>query len=105
RPGGSRPAPRVLMGFVLGFGGIALLVGPEHLGGSERVNPIGAITLVFGSLAWAAGSIYSRHHPIHHSPLLGVAMQSLAGGTGLWLAALLTGELRTFHIASVSIRS
>jgi drug/metabolite transporter (DMT)-like permease len=32
-------------------------------------------------------------------------MQSLAGGTGLWLAALLTGELRTFHIASVSIRS
>jgi drug/metabolite transporter (DMT)-like permease len=42
RPGGVRPGPRVLIGFVLGFAGIALLVGPSHLGGSERVNPIGA---------------------------------------------------------------
>jgi len=33
RPSGVRPAPRVLIGFVLGFAGIALLVGPSHLGG------------------------------------------------------------------------
>ncbi len=105
RPGGSRPAPRVLIGFVLGFGGIALLVGPAHLGGSERINPIGAVTLVLGSLAWAAGSIYSRHHPIPHSPLLGVAMQSLAGSAGLWIVALATGELREFHPANVTVRS
>ncbi len=105
RPRGSRPAPRALVGFVLGFGGIALLVGPAHLGGSERINPIGAITLILGSLAWAGGSIYSRHHPIPHSPLLGVAMQSLAGSAGLWIVALATGELRGFHPASVTLRS
>jgi drug/metabolite transporter (DMT)-like permease len=105
RPGGARPSPRVLGGFVLGFGGIALLVGPSHLGGSERVNPLGAIILVLGSLAWAAGSIYSRHHPVPHSPLLGVAMQSLAGGTGLWIVAAATGELHQFHPAQVTLRS
>jgi drug/metabolite transporter (DMT)-like permease len=105
RPGGVRPGPRVLTGFVLGFAGIALLVGPSHLGGSERVNPVGAVTLVVGSLAWAVGSIYSRHHPVPHSPLLGVAMQSLAGGAGLWIVAAATGELRQFHPAQVTLRS
>jgi drug/metabolite transporter (DMT)-like permease len=105
RPGGVRPGLRVLIGFVLGFAGIALLVGPSHLGGSERVNPIGAITLILGSLAWASGSIYSRHHPVPHSPLLGVAMQSLAGGAGLWIVAAATGELHQFHPAQVTVRS
>ena len=105
RPGGVRPGPRVLTGFVLGFAGIALLVGPSHLGGSERVDPVGALTLILGSLAWAAGSIYSRHHPVPHSPLLGVAMQSLAGGLGLWIVAAATGELHQFHPAQVTLRS
>jgi drug/metabolite transporter (DMT)-like permease len=105
RPGGVRPSPHVLIGFVLGFAGIALLVGPSHLGGSERVNPLGAVTLILGSLAWAAGSIYSRHHPVPQSPLLGVAMQSLAGGAGLWIVAAATGELHQFHPAQVTLRS
>src|ERR1700757_464355 len=105
RPCGVRPAARVLIGFVLGFAGVALLVGPSHLGGSERVNPIGAITLILGSLAWAAGSIYSRHHPVPHSPLLGVAMQSLAGGAGLWIVVAATGEQHQFHTAQVRLRS
>jgi len=104
RPGGLRPTARVLAGFFIGFAGIALLVGPAKLGGAH-VSPLGALTLVLASLAWASGSIYSRHHPIPHSPMLGVAMQSLAGGLGLWLVALLTGEVREFHPASVAMRS
>ncbi|HXY00494.1 MAG TPA: EamA family transporter [Candidatus Limnocylindrales bacterium] len=105
RPGGSRPAPRVLAGFLLGFAGLALLVGPKHLGNSERINPIGACALIGASLAWAAGSIYSRHHPLPRSPMLGVAMQTLCGGTALCVVAFLTGELRHFHLADVTLRS
>jgi drug/metabolite transporter (DMT)-like permease len=105
RPGGLRPAPRVVASLVLGFGGLLLLVGPAHLGGSERVNPTGAAILVVGSFAWAWGSIYSKHHDLPSSPLLGVAMQSLAGGVALWVVGLLAGEGRQLHLGAVRARS
>jgi drug/metabolite transporter (DMT)-like permease len=105
RPGGTRPAPRVFGGLFLGFAGLLLLVGPKNLGGSERVSPFGTLILVVASLAWAYGSIYSRHHPLPRSPLLGVAMQCLAGGIALLLAALFGGELRDFHLAQITTRS
>jgi drug/metabolite transporter (DMT)-like permease len=105
RPAGLYPAPRVVASLVLGFGGLVLLVGPAHLGGSERVNPTGAGILVIGSFAWAWGSIYSKHHDLPSSPLLGVAMQSLAGGTALWVVGLLAGQGRQLHFAAISARS
>jgi len=105
RPGGIRPVPRVVASLILGFGGLALLVGPAHLGGSERVNPAGAGILVVASFAWAWGSIYSKHHDLPSSPLLGVAMQSLAGGAALWIVGLLAGEGRQLHLAAITARS
>jgi drug/metabolite transporter (DMT)-like permease len=105
RPGGTRPAPRVLVGIILGFGGIVILVGPAQFGSSERVDPAGALALLFAALAWATGSIYSRHRPTPRSPLLGATMQSIAAAAALWLVALLTGEIRAFHFAQVSTRS
>ena len=105
RPGGHRPGPRVIAGFLLGFAGMALLVGPEHIGNSDRVNPLAGFALIGASFAWALGSIYSRHHPLPRSPLLGVGMQTLCGGSVLCLAAVATGELRGFHLADVTRRS
>ncbi|MGB7847980.1 MAG: EamA family transporter [Candidatus Acidiferrum sp.] len=105
RPGGVRPAPRVIAGFLLGFAGMVLLVGPKHLGNSERINPLGACALIGASLAWAAGSIFSRHHPLPRSPLLGAGMQTLSGGAALCVLAVVLGETRHFHLADVTLRS
>jgi drug/metabolite transporter (DMT)-like permease len=105
RPCGIRPVPRVVAGLVLGFGGLALLVGPAHLGGSERVNPSGAGILFVATFAWAWGSVYSKHNDLPSSPLLGVAMQSLVGGAALWIVGLLAGEGRQLHPAAISARS
>jgi drug/metabolite transporter (DMT)-like permease len=105
RPGGSRPAPRVFAGILLGFAGTALLVGPKSLGGSGRVSPFGTLLLVLASLAWAYGSVYSKHHPVPNSAMLGVAMQCLAGGLALLILATFSGELHSFHWASVTTRS
>jgi drug/metabolite transporter (DMT)-like permease len=105
RPGGVRPASRVTMGLLMGFAGMALLVGPAHLGGSERVDPRGAAVLVAASLAWACGSLYSKHGGMPSSPMLGVAMQSFAGGVILLVVALITGEFRELHLGTVPVRS
>ena len=105
RPGGVRPVPRVLFGLVLGFAGVALLVGPSHWGGSERVDLRGVAVLVIASFAWACGSIYSKHSGMPRSALLGVAMQSFSGGLVLLIAGLLSGEFHRFHFSAVSWRS
>jgi drug/metabolite transporter (DMT)-like permease len=105
RPGGVRPVPRVLAGFLLGFAGLALLVGPKYLGGSERVSPVGAFALIGASLAWACGSIFARHHPLPRSPLLSMAMQTVCGGAVLCLLAMAKGETRNFRIAEVTMSS
>lgn len=105
RPGGHRPVSRVLFGLLMGFCGLALLVGPSHRGGSGRVDPLGALVLVVASLAWASGSIYAKHGGMPSSPMLGVAMQSLAGGLILLVTAFFTGEFCNFHFSSVTLRS
>lgn len=106
RPGGVRPVARVIVGLILGFGGLALLVGPKNLGGSARIDPLGVGILVFASFAWAAGSVYSKHAGgLSGSPLLGVAMQSLSGGTALWVGGFLSGEVASFHPGTVTLRS
>jgi drug/metabolite transporter (DMT)-like permease len=105
RPGGTRPGPRVVAGLLLGFGGLALLVGPKNLGGSGRVDPYGVAILVIASLAWASGSVYSKHAGGPGSPLLGVAMQSLAGGFCLWMAGIVSGEVGALHFEAISVRS
>src|SRR6267143_1250238 len=105
RPGGVRPVPRVVMGLLIGFAGLALLVGPAHLGGSERVDPRGAAVLVIASLAWACGSLYSKHGGMPASAMLGVAMQSFAGGVILLIAGLFAGEFRGLHLGAISLRS
>ncbi len=105
RPGGVKPVPRVAMGLLMGFAGLALLVGPAHLGGSERVDPWGAAVLVVASLAWACGSLYSKHGGMPSSPMLGVAMQSFAGGAILLIAGLLAGEFHGLRLGAISLRS
>jgi drug/metabolite transporter (DMT)-like permease len=99
-----RPGRRTVTGLVLGFGGIALLVGPSAVTGGGTIHPLGALVLLIGSLAWASGSIYSRRAP---SPggLLFTGMQMLCGGALLLLAGTVTGEFSSLAIAAVSMRS
>jgi len=73
-------------GLALGFGGVALLVGP---GSGFQWQ---AIVVVFTALGWAAGSIYARSAPSPDSPLLGIGMQMLAGGVLLTAAGGIRGE-------------
>lgn len=95
RPGGARPAPRTLLGILIGFLGIAFLISPtEFFGAGEGVDLIGAGALVCASLSWAIGSVFGRDRSeqLPTSPLLSTSMEMLAGGAGLALLGTLTGE-------------
>lgn len=105
RPGGHKPSGRVLLGIVMGFAGMAVLAGPAHMGKSGRVDPVGATILIVASLAWACGSLWSKHGDLPSSPLLGVTMQGLCGGVALWIAGLFSGEVARFHPTLIPLRS
>ena len=91
RPRGKRPTLGVVAGIAVGMAGIVLLIGPGSLGG-ERVDPAGAAALVFASLSWAIGSLYSREADLPSNPIFATGMEMFAGGAVLWLGALVAGE-------------
>lgn len=102
---GEQPGPRTWLGLLLGFGGMALLVGPESLTGAGAIPIVGVAVLMAGSLAWATGSIYSKRAAQPPDPLLATGMQMLAGGSALLLAGLATGEAARVQFDAVSLRS
>ncbi len=105
RPGGTRPAFQTAFGIVIGFAGVALLVSSRDSAHVRMVDPIGALALLSASLCWASGSLYARYTPKPASPLMGIALQMIAGGTLLFLAGLLCGEASRFSVRQTSLRS
>jgi drug/metabolite transporter (DMT)-like permease len=90
-----------VLGLAVGFGGLALLVNPT--GG--RLDPAGVAALVVASISWASGSLYARHATLPQRPLVGTAMEMLAGGVLLALVAAVRGEFARVDPAAVSIES
>src|SRR5215213_6979000 len=84
-----------LAGLALGFGGVALLVSP----GAAAFEPV-ALVVLGGSICWALGSLASRRAP-HSDPLVGTAMQMIAGGALLVPAGLLRGEAASLQVPSL----
>ncbi len=105
-PAGRKPSRWVILGVFLGFVGVSVLIGPPRVTGhGENVDIIRAFVVVFGSLFWAIGSLYSRQAHLPSSPLLGTAMEMLAGGAGFLLLSFLTGEFNRLDLTNVSARS
>jgi len=95
----------VLVGVGMGFVGLVLLVGPGNIMGGRGVDARSAMVLTAGTLAWAAGSIYSRSLTLPRSPRLSTGMQMLAGGTLLILVGALSGEVARFSMSAMSTKS
>ncbi len=105
RPNGVRPTMPVIFGVIIGLVGLVLLIGPSDLLGGGQVDLLSAAVLMFGSICWATGSVYSRYASVPKSPLLGIGMQMMVGGGLLMLLAASVGELSTFDSSGVSGKS
>ena len=103
RPGGRMPGAVVVGGVALGFTGVLVLVPP--IGAGSVTDPLGALVLVAGALAWAIGSLYARHADLPRSLLMASGMEMIAGGVLLAVAGTFFGELREARALVVSPRS
>ncbi len=85
---------------ILGVLGVAILARPPAHG---SVLPV--LIVLAGSLCWGTGSVLAGRLPAPARPLLGSAMEMLAGGAVLAVLAAATGELGHLDPGQVSARS
>ena len=96
---------KVWTGLLLVFAGVAILIGPEALRPHGSFDMLATFTAMFGSFAWAVGTAYSHRAKLPSSTVLSAAMQMITGGSSLYVASALSGEIGQVHLASLTLRS
>lgn len=100
---GERLPRMAVAGIVLGFLGVAILVGPTALGETGALDPAGLGAILVAPIAWSIGSLFSSHRAtLPRDPLVGTGAQMLTGGMVLFGMAVLTGEPGRVDLAGVS---
>lgn len=93
RKGGERVTRWSLVGMLVGFGGLAMLVGPSLFDAAAGgAFLLGALALQVACFSWSAGSVYAKHRPVGVHPLMGAAVQMLVAGAALTLVGSVGGE-------------
>ena len=90
-------------GIVVGFVGVAILIGPSAIGGSGALDPLGLAAVLCSPIAWSVGSLFaSRGAVLPRRPLVATGLQMILGGVVLAAMAGLSGEFVTFDVGAVS---
>jgi drug/metabolite transporter (DMT)-like permease len=106
---GPRPSAMVCVGLLLGLLGVSILSRP---GTQSTMSPgshfhwyIGIVALLLAAAVWAWGSLYSRKATHPSSPIVGVGIQMICGGTLLLLVSISTGETGRVDLGRVTTES
>jgi drug/metabolite transporter (DMT)-like permease len=96
--------PRMAVGgIILGFVGVAILIGPSAFGGAGALEPLALAAILFSPIAWSSGSLFSSHRAtLPRQPLVATGAQMFTGGLVLAGMSLASGELVGFRIEAVS---
>ncbi len=96
-------------GLIIGFAGVLLLFGEQLTGvfaGADVGSKLpGMVLLIFGSLAWSSGSLYSKHHPSEGSAAVNVAWQMVIAGLVFLPGSLLNHEFDHLQLTQISLQS
>jgi drug/metabolite transporter (DMT)-like permease len=93
RPGGQRPTRRTALGLLVGFLGVAYLIGPDNVRRDLGAPPIvGLCALLLASTSWAFGSLFGKYSARPKSLWMTSALQMLCGGALLLASGVLLGE-------------
>jgi drug/metabolite transporter (DMT)-like permease len=97
---GARIRPGSWLALLIGLAGVAVLARPTAHGSAVPI-----LVVLGASMSWGTGSVLAGRLPAPASPLLGSAMEMLAGGAVLAGIAAATGELTRAHPGHVSTPS
>jgi drug/metabolite transporter (DMT)-like permease len=93
RPGGDKPTPRAALGLLIGFIGVATLIGPDNVRHDLGAPPLlGLCAVLFASFAWAFGSLFGKHSAHPSSLWMTSALQMMTGGCLLLVVGFALGE-------------
>jgi drug/metabolite transporter (DMT)-like permease len=103
---GERLPRLAVVGIVVGFGGVAILIGPSAFGGSGALDGLGLAAIIVSPISWASGSLFASHRAVlPPRPLLATGIQMVCGGLVLATMSVASGELSGFRLDAVSSAS
>jgi drug/metabolite transporter (DMT)-like permease len=91
-----RPGARGWLAVALGLAGVAVLARPHGHG-----DVLAVLVVLGASMSWGTGSVLAGRLPAPDSPLLGSAMEMLAGGAVLAGIAAASGQLAPAGLGQV----
>ena len=100
---GERLPRLAVAGIVIGFGGVAILIGPSAFGGAGALDGLGLAAIIASPISWASGSLFASHRAVLPKlPLLATGAQMICGGLVLAAMSVASGELSGFRIDAVT---
>ncbi len=88
-------------GLAMGFLGVIWLIfSGEGLG---VLDPMGAALTLLGSMAWAAGSVFTSRMKLSLPPSVQIGFQMFSGGICLLISGWCVGETANFHPTSSAL--
>jgi len=99
--------PRLaVVGIVVGFAGVAILVGPTALGATGALHAAGVLALIISPIAWSSGSLFATHRAeLPRHPLVSTGLQMVTGALVLATMSIVSGEPAGFDPAAVTAAS
>lgn len=96
---------RGIFGLLLGCAAIVYLIASTKGIDTSDTDVLASVAIVLGASSWAAGAVYSRVATLPRSPVTAAGVELIVGGLFLLLASAGLGEIQTFQIEAVSLRS
>lgn len=100
----DKATSRTVIGLVCGFLGIGILLAPGQKLGAHDVDFLSASAILFGTVSWSIGAVYSRVAKLPKAPALAAGLELVVGGFLLVICGLFMGEGSRLQIDALSLR-
>lgn len=95
---------KIIFGLLIGLAGVALLFSDSatfNLQGN-RMQFVSIFVMIFGSLMWVSGSLYSKYHASEGASPVNTAVQMLAAGAALLVIGFAFGEHHILDLQKIT---